>query len=161
MRIDLADGKYTYVFDESTGRQETLRYGEPWRSLIGDKFVYCLAAELNEIVAKLDQLTTDASNLCQVMRGTQAETDFALPMFLLEETVSSIEGRTEYTPKSLKPHRWQKEIIAWACGETIQYRIVPKRYGWDAEEPTPSEWVDQTNPQWYTSENAEYRIKPK
>lgn len=42
-RIDLEDGKYTYVLNEGTGEQYVLRYGEPWRELHGDKFVYLLA----------------------------------------------------------------------------------------------------------------------
>lgn len=42
-RLDLADGKYTYIFED--GKQYALRYGEPWRDLTGDKFVYCLASE--------------------------------------------------------------------------------------------------------------------
>lgn len=46
MRIDLENGKYTYVFDKS--HQYALRHGEPWKDLTGDKFVYCLAAELEE-----------------------------------------------------------------------------------------------------------------
>lgn len=48
MRIDLDNGKYTYVFEPKTGRQYALRHGEPWKDLVGDKFVYCLAAELEE-----------------------------------------------------------------------------------------------------------------
>jgi len=43
MRIDLEDGKYTYLLDD-IGGQQALRYGEPWRDLTGDKFVYGLAA---------------------------------------------------------------------------------------------------------------------
>lgn len=47
-RIELEGGKYTYVCDNN-GKQEALRYGEPWRDLAGDKFVYCLAYRANEL----------------------------------------------------------------------------------------------------------------
>jgi hypothetical protein len=43
-RIDVADGKYTVVING--GGLHALRYGEPWQDLIGNKFVYCLATEL-------------------------------------------------------------------------------------------------------------------
>lgn len=49
----------------------------------------------------------------------------------------------------MEPHKWQKEIIAWANGETIQGRYLPQS----------EDWVDLKNPIWDV-EN-EYRIKPK
>lgn len=49
---------------------------------------------------------------------------------------------------SKQPHKWQKEIIAWANGETIQRR----------HEGLP-DWRDTKNPSW--QEDVEYRIKPK
>lgn len=48
MRIELNEGKYTYVFHESGG-QEALRYGEPWRSLTGDNLVYWMACRIVEL----------------------------------------------------------------------------------------------------------------
>ena len=48
MKIELENGKYTYVcYDD--GRQHALRYGEEWRDLVGDKFVYCLAHRVTEL----------------------------------------------------------------------------------------------------------------
>lgn len=49
IRIVLEDGKYTYVRDEEKGAQHALRYGQPWRDLTGDKFIYCLAAKVEEL----------------------------------------------------------------------------------------------------------------
>ena len=45
IKIQLADGKYTYIRHEDY-RQEALRYGEPWRDLVGDNFVWAMADEL-------------------------------------------------------------------------------------------------------------------
>lgn len=43
--ITTIDGKYTVQMDEK-GRLYALRYGEPWRDLVGDKLVLALASEL-------------------------------------------------------------------------------------------------------------------
>lgn len=51
-RLDLCDGKYTVIFDLKTGQAECLRYGEPWRSLVGDKMVLAM---FDELVAARDQ----------------------------------------------------------------------------------------------------------
>ncbi|AHK11189.1 hypothetical protein S14_77 [Shewanella sp. phage 1/4] len=55
MKIDLCDGKYTYILDEVTGVQEVLRYGEPWRKddLIGDNLVLSMAQRIVELEEEL------------------------------------------------------------------------------------------------------------
>ena len=40
------DGKYEVVFDKQGLPQEVLRNGEPWRDVIGDKFMYLVFSEL-------------------------------------------------------------------------------------------------------------------
>lgn len=45
-KVELDSGKYTYIFDN--GKQSALRYGEQWRDLSGDKFIYCLASEVDK-----------------------------------------------------------------------------------------------------------------
>lgn len=40
------DGKYVVVFDKQGLPQEVLRNGEPWRDVIGDKFMYLVFSEL-------------------------------------------------------------------------------------------------------------------
>lgn len=44
--IDVNNGKYTVVFDDSNGKLTALRYGEPWRDIQGDNLVYWLAMSL-------------------------------------------------------------------------------------------------------------------
>lgn len=46
-RIELADGKYTVIFDE--GRLSALRYGEPWRDLTGDNLIYWMMVEIEQL----------------------------------------------------------------------------------------------------------------
>jgi hypothetical protein len=55
MKIDLSDGKYTYVRNEDAS-QHALRYGEPWRDLTGDGFILAMAQ-------KIEELETDISFL--------------------------------------------------------------------------------------------------
>lgn len=43
------DGKYEVVFDERGIPQQVLRYGEPWRDLVGDKFMYLVLNELKNM----------------------------------------------------------------------------------------------------------------
>lgn len=47
------------------------------------------------------------------------------------------------------PHKWQKEIIAWANGAAIEGR------------GGTSDWHLVTNPMWITDNDVEYRIKPE
>lgn len=54
MKIDLDDGKYTYVMDN--GKQYALRYGEPWRDLCGDKFVYAMACMIQGLEDEVQSL---------------------------------------------------------------------------------------------------------
>jgi hypothetical protein len=49
--VVIEDGKYAITGIE-TGRLEALRNGEPWRELVGDKLVLCLAQEIQELRAQ-------------------------------------------------------------------------------------------------------------
>ncbi len=48
LKIELDDGKYTYIRHDD-GRQEALRYGEPWRDLVGDNLIGALASEIESL----------------------------------------------------------------------------------------------------------------
>jgi len=51
MRVEIEDGKYTYIFKD--GHSEILRYGEYWRDCVGDKFIYCMASEVESLRQQL------------------------------------------------------------------------------------------------------------
>ena len=61
MKIELADGKYTYYFDN--GKQWATRYGEPWRDFVGDNFVYAMACEIERLKAENEDLKYDLERL--------------------------------------------------------------------------------------------------
>ena len=50
-----------------------------------------------------------------------------------------------------QPHKWHKEIKAWAEGATIEGRFTN---GYDS-------WNILSNPSWSTTGKVEYRIKPQ
>lgn len=52
--VVLEDGKYEYRFYKD-GSQEALRNGEPWRDLSGDKFIYCMAAEISKLQVEVQR----------------------------------------------------------------------------------------------------------
>lgn len=57
LRISVDGGKYA-VIQDAGGRLHATRYGEPWRDLVGDNLVLCLAQELKaarEHIASLER----------------------------------------------------------------------------------------------------------
>lgn len=70
MRIDLEDGKYTYVLnDDEPGSQYALRHGAPWRDLTGDKFVYCMAAKIEEQAERIKELESEVQSYELIVRA--------------------------------------------------------------------------------------------
>lgn len=51
----------------------------------------------------------------------------------------------------MKPHKWAKEIKAWADGAEIEWCYMAEPFG---------TWQTVTSPNW-DSTNLEYRIKPQ
>ena len=54
-RIDLCDGKYTYILTTDY-KQRVLRYGEEWRNLVGEGFILAMAIEFDEQRKKIATL---------------------------------------------------------------------------------------------------------
>lgn len=54
----VGDGKYTIVFED--GKLSALRYGEPWRDLVGDGMVLAMLQEIDFLKEQreLDKLQT-------------------------------------------------------------------------------------------------------
>lgn len=50
MRHEFADGKYTVIF-EPNGRLYALRNGEPWQDFSGNKLLYCMLQEIDDLKA--------------------------------------------------------------------------------------------------------------
>lgn len=55
-QVTVEDGKYTVVFED--GKLYALRYGEPWRDLTGDKFVYALMCRIQALEAEKAEAST-------------------------------------------------------------------------------------------------------
>jgi hypothetical protein len=56
MRHDFEGGKYTVEFDEQKGTLVALRYGEPWRELVGDKLVLVMLQEVDALREEVGRL---------------------------------------------------------------------------------------------------------
>jgi hypothetical protein len=53
----------------------------------------------------------------------------------------------------VKPHKWQKEMDAYAAGKAIQHRWINQK--------REHQWEDVTTPHFLTGPEHEYRIKPE
>lgn len=51
MKIELENGKYTYIFNK--GRQEVLRHCELWRDCTGDNFILAMAQKIESLENEL------------------------------------------------------------------------------------------------------------
>ena len=58
----------------------------------------------------------------------------------------------------MKPHKWAKEIKAWADGAEIEAR---NREGYNNPIAEFAHWWTIKDPRWETHDDIEYRIKPQ
>ena len=63
MRHDFDDGKYTVIFDETSGRMSALRYGDEWRDLCGDKLIYSMLSAYDSTSLEVAQLQARVAEL--------------------------------------------------------------------------------------------------
>jgi hypothetical protein len=47
-KIELENGKYT-ILHENGNNLRALRYGKPWRTLVGDNLILAMAAEIEKL----------------------------------------------------------------------------------------------------------------
>ena len=67
MRIELEDGKYTFVL--RNGQAAALRYNEAWRDLTGDKFVFAMADEITKLRKDLAEREAEILKLREALIG--------------------------------------------------------------------------------------------
>lgn len=78
-KIDLDDGKYTYILDN--GKQYVLRYDEPWKDLTGDKFIYSMACKIEDLENQIKSLkrktkhVVDVENTSNIQKSAQYSYD--------------------------------------------------------------------------------------
>ena len=65
MRKDYDGGKYTVVFDGSTGALCALRYGEYWKDLSGDKLIYQMLVEHLQVLEHNERLLSVCEELLE------------------------------------------------------------------------------------------------
>lgn len=101
MRVDLECGKYTYIFED--GRARLLRYDKPTcRDVVGDKLIYCMAVEIDELRQQLAATKNDAADLIRILVKQQQENaQLRQQVKLLSDFATKI---SEQLPE--KPDHW-------------------------------------------------------
>lgn len=138
--VNLGDGKYTYINDEQG--QRALRYGEPWRNLAGDKFVYCMAAEIESLRAeakakdeRIQQLEAEIDGLhLKLQQQSQFRVKAQADGLKLVETLTSKDAHIQKLEAALKLANYAlllSEIGSCTCctkSHEIQYHSTECRF---------------------------------
>lgn len=82
MRVSVEGGKYTYV-NELGKAPCVLRYEEPWRDATGDKFIYCMATEIESLREQVEKLMKEGIEyrekwLSEQSRNLSEEAEFEI-----------------------------------------------------------------------------------
>ena len=111
MRIDLYDGKYTYVCNDDGSDQHALRYGERWRDLVGDGFVLAMAQKIKKLeqaqpkwISVEDKLPDNHSYVLVLGHGgTQFISLFTNNRFYRQSASKRLDGVTDWMPLPQQP----------------------------------------------------------
>lgn len=78
MKLTVGEGKYTFIFEENTGKFRCLRYGKEWRDLVGDGAVLALVQELHDLKqnvensrVSMEQMEAVNTKLVKVTRANE------------------------------------------------------------------------------------------
>ena len=114
MRVSVEDGKYTYVITETNAH--VLRYGELWRDATGDKFTYCMAAEIESLREQVEKLTKERDELKTVpmkYRRMQFNAELQDEVTQLQKQLAALAEQNE---------KMRKVLLRLAClGNGDQY----------------------------------------
>lgn len=103
-QVSLDEGKYTYERDDD-GQQRALRYGEPWRDLVGDKFVAAMGYEIE----RLQELLIDDSRLRDDLIKAEKEIERL---------------RTEVEVQAYWGLRWEKAHAELAASQAREEKLL-------------------------------------
>ena len=114
--INLCDGKYTIIYDFATGQSECLRYGQPWRQLVGDKMVLACFDEIVRLRAELAAATNKLEMAEAIIAGdgaliTGLKNDLAAAPVVQPDMVLVPREPTETIVKAMEQQ--------WMCGSQI------------------------------------------
>lgn len=112
MIIDLHDGKYTYVINDDGHNQHALRYGEPWRDLVGDGFVLAMAQKIEELESGLVELRKKNAELEKSVSVLHKQIETMLynqPIRDLEQQAKGIESAID--PGDYVSNDWLLEEV--------------------------------------------------
>ncbi len=67
LRIELDNGKYTYIFDQN--KHIALRHGEQWRDLTGDNLILSMAFKIEDLQEKVTELSKEKEVMRQAIES--------------------------------------------------------------------------------------------
>ena len=89
MQKDYDNGKYTVIFDESTGAMYALRYGEYWKDLSGDKLIYWM---LVDHLRALDRNKRLLSVCEELLESAEYWSEYDVPIGIVDKLREVVKG---------------------------------------------------------------------
>lgn len=89
MQKDYDNGKYTVVFDETTGALYALRYGEYWKDLSGDKLIYWM---LVDHIRVLDHNKKLLSACEELLESAEYWSEYDVPIGIMDKLQEVVKG---------------------------------------------------------------------
>ena len=114
MRVSVEGGKYTYVITETNAH--VLRYGKLWKDATGDKFTYCMAAEIESLREQVEKLTKERDALKTVpmkYRRMQFNAELQDEVTQLQKQLAEQNAKMR---KALTKWRYLDSSYNWRCG---------------------------------------------
>ena len=105
-RLDFCDGKYTVIYDFSTGQSECLRYGQPWRQLVGDKMVLAMFDRVVELQAENAALKAELKDINNALDDPR--TDLTLTAV---EVIHALKAELAAAQKDAERYRWLRRHL--------------------------------------------------
>jgi len=123
MRIDLYDGKYTYVCNDDGSDQHALRYGERWRDLTGDGFVLAMAQKIEELEQEVNHQQSYIDNALDNSKEQMIER-----IAELEESLRTVAQTRCVSYEDLAKRDLEQQVKAYAraeymCPDSIRRKV--------------------------------------
>jgi hypothetical protein len=147
--LEICQGKYHYRYE--AGKQEVLRNGEPWPAmndtLIGNKFVFSMAVELDEAIKERNALRTDKATLQQMTYSLKDHLEAAKTAWkeadkaccdLTEKVIPNLRESLEAAEKE---RDWHAERCEDAMNECAALRAKIEQM----EKQEPVAWMNSRN----------------
>lgn len=115
MKVDIENGKYTYVSHDSGA--ELLRHGEFWQDVTGQKVWYCAAYELQEAREERDALAAQLNRNTDKLIGDLLQEGLEPDNIPASLARLKAQWQAEALDKLADEGCWSSEAIRWEADE--------------------------------------------